>query len=203
MAPNSTFTCLFEREHCTALTAGPEVVEALHGETARLPCRADPAADGSEQPVLLQWYRGTRLIYSVDSENVPLVQARHTVHSGAREERRLHFSVGRRPYRLSLGQVRPDDEDVYFCLVAFASGASINASVHLVVVVPPAKPVIRYVSSTGVVDFSGSTVGPFNEGERLVLLCEVLGGWWSTHLLWKRHALAIGCNAAPLAELVR
>ncbi|KAH9361376.1 hypothetical protein HPB48_005225 [Haemaphysalis longicornis] len=117
-----------------ALTAGPEVVEALHGETARLPCRADPAADGSEQPVLLQWYRGTRLIYSVDSENVPLVQARHTVHSGAREERRLHFSVGRRPYRLSLGQVRPDDEDVYFCLVAFASGASINASVHLVVV---------------------------------------------------------------------
>ncbi|KAL3221298.1 hypothetical protein MRX96_029469 [Rhipicephalus microplus] len=78
--------------------------------------------------------RGSQLIYSVDSENVPLVQARHTVHGGAREERRLHFSVGRRPYRLSIGHVQPEDEDVYFCLVSFPSGTSINASVSLVIV---------------------------------------------------------------------
>ncbi|KAH7983096.1 hypothetical protein HPB52_009243 [Rhipicephalus sanguineus] len=91
-------------------------------------------ATQSEPPLLLQWYRGSQLIYSVDSENVPLVQARHTVHGGAREERRLHVSVGRRPYRLSLGHVQPEDEDVYFCLVSFPSGTSINASVSLVIV---------------------------------------------------------------------
>lgn len=85
-------------------------------------------------PVFLQWYRGSRLIYSVDSENVPLVQARHTVHSGLHDERRLHFSVGRSPYRLSLGEVGPGDEDTYFCVVSFASGAWMNASVSLVVV---------------------------------------------------------------------
>ncbi|KAL1440788.1 hypothetical protein MTO96_009088 [Rhipicephalus appendiculatus] len=111
----------------------PEVVQALRGETARLPCRTEVAAE-SEPPLLLQWYRGSQLIYSVDSENVPLVQARHTVHGGAREERRLHFSVGRRPYRLSLGHVQPEDEGVYFCLVSFPSGTSINASVNLVIV---------------------------------------------------------------------
>ncbi|KAH6948152.1 hypothetical protein HPB50_023102 [Hyalomma asiaticum] len=109
----------------------PEVVQALRGETARLPCRTEV---DTEPPLLLQWYRGSQLIYSVDSENVPLVQARHTVHGGAREERRLHFSVGRRPYRLSLGHVQSDDEDVYFCLVSFPSGTSINASVSLVIV---------------------------------------------------------------------
>ncbi|CAN7991775.1 unnamed protein product, partial [Ixodes hexagonus] len=122
----------------------PEVVQSLHGDTARLPCRAETSRPSEDQwrdddrvqdvPVRLQWYRGARLIYSVDSENVPLMQARHTVHSGARDESRLHFAVGRRPYRLSLGDVGLDDEDVYSCVVAFASGAWINASVSLVVV---------------------------------------------------------------------
>ncbi|KAH7932142.1 hypothetical protein HPB51_029559 [Rhipicephalus microplus] len=41
---------------------------------------------------------------------------------------------------------------------------------------PPAKPVIRYISKEGVAESGGSVIGPFNEGERLVLLCEVSGG---------------------------
>ncbi|KAL3221295.1 hypothetical protein MRX96_029466 [Rhipicephalus microplus] len=40
---------------------------------------------------------------------------------------------------------------------------------------PPAKPVIRYISKEGVAESGGSVIGPFNEGERLVLLCEVSG----------------------------
>ncbi|XP_075554964.1 synaptogenesis protein syg-2-like [Dermacentor variabilis] len=180
-------------------TDSPEVVQALRGETARLPCRTEEAAE-TEPPLLLQWYRGSQLIYSVDSENVPLVQARHTVHSGAREERRLHFSVGRRPYRLSLGHVQPEDEDVYFCLVSFPSGTSINASVSLVVVVPPAKPVLRYISKEGVMETAGSVIGPFNEGERLVILCEVSGGHPSPTITWHVGQSAVNRAVTQLQD---
>lgn len=42
--------------------------------------------------------------------------------------------------------------------------------------VPPGKPVIKYVSKLTVEESVASVIGPFNEGDRLVLLCEVIGG---------------------------
>ncbi|CAN7991779.1 unnamed protein product, partial [Ixodes hexagonus] len=50
---------------------------------------------------------------------------------------------------------------------------------------PPGKPVIKYVSKQGVEEPVANVIGPFNEGERLVLLCEVVGGHPAPSITWR------------------
>ncbi|KAG0415590.1 hypothetical protein HPB47_007206 [Ixodes persulcatus] len=50
--------------------------------------------------------------------------------------------------------------------------------------IPPGKPVIKYVSKLTVEESVASVIGPFNEGDRLVLLCEVIGGHPTPSITW-------------------
>ncbi|KAH7965610.1 hypothetical protein HPB49_008987 [Dermacentor silvarum] len=85
---------------------------------------------------------------------------------------RAYFHMVGYPFSLKVTGLRYEDTGEYVCVVTFRDGTGRNASVRLQVVVPPELPVI--------VDESGrslhGTVGPYDEGSRLSLLCRVKGG---------------------------
>ncbi|XP_050043269.1 neural cell adhesion molecule 1-like [Dermacentor andersoni] len=96
---------------------------------------------------------------------------------------RAYFHMVGYPFSLKVTGLRYEDTGEYVCVVTFRDGTGRNASVRLQVVVPPELPVI--------VDESGrslhGTVGPYDEGSRLSLLCRVKGGKPSPVLTWKRN----------------
>ncbi|KAL3242323.1 hypothetical protein MRX96_021250 [Rhipicephalus microplus] len=96
---------------------------------------------------------------------------------------RAYFHMVGYPFSLKVTGLRYEDTGEYVCVVTFRDGTGRNASVRLQVVVPPELPVI--------VDESGrslhGTVGPYDEGSRLTLLCRVKGGKPSPVLTWKRN----------------
>ncbi|XP_063230902.1 nephrin [Bacillus rossius redtenbacheri] len=158
-----------------------EVVWAVSGRDAELPCDLTPDPGDSVNMVL--WFKDASGIplYSVDNRGGDLRRANHSYISRDIGARTFFQTVGARPARLRVKSVGLADEGVFRCRIDFLNSPTRNYRVNLTIVVPPSEPVIydhKDKEITGV-------AGPFLEGYNLYLGCKVTGGrpapqvsWW-------------------------
>ncbi|XP_023221563.1 hemicentin-2-like [Centruroides sculpturatus] len=156
----------------------------VRGKVA-LPCDiSPPSADDSV--ALILWYKdeAPTPIYTLDARYGKIEQARQS--SSSELENRAYFNMINRPAFLQLDPVEEDDSGEYRCRVDFHTARTVNTVISLKVIVPPSKPVIKDSSGKQV----KGLIGPYNEGESLVLTCEAEGGkprpsvtWWRDYLL--------------------
>lgn len=78
-----------------------------------------------------------------------------------------------------------EDAGEYRCRADFRKARTRNFAVFLKVMTPPEKPVIRDGNNNEVLS---SLIGPFNEGDRLSLVCETRGGKPRPSLTWWRES---------------
>ncbi|XP_075558779.1 hemicentin-1-like [Dermacentor variabilis] len=167
-------------------------VLALPGSQARLPCDLGGSFSASSlEPSLISWTRGPSAtaepLYSVArAEGVALVQADHRVTPAWKE--RFHFSVSRGT--LSLADVSPRDAGLYVCRVRFQHAVERTSRVELVVVEHPGTPVLKF-------DPDSPGADRLREGQRLRVLCEVVGGKPRPSLRWSL-SLSGGSQPTPL-----
>ncbi|CAG9565372.1 unnamed protein product [Danaus chrysippus] len=158
-------------------------VDAVLGRTASLPCDVTP--DTNEDRVyMVLWFRagkstGGKPIYSFDvrgrSFNKALQWSDPNVFGP-----RAYFATVARPASLTLDTVQLDDEGVYRCRVDFKNSPTRNFQIRLSVIVPPHQLILYDKSGR---DVSG-VVGPLEEGNELVLVCEVRGGRPAPTVIW-------------------
>ncbi|XKL66508.1 hypothetical protein PGB90_009928 [Kerria lacca] len=93
---------------------------------------------------------------------------------------RAYFVTLSRPASLQLDNVQLRDEDTYRCRVDYRNAPTRNFQIHLTIIVPPHQ-IILYDTSGRELQ---NTVGPFYEGDDLILICEVRGGKPVPQLMW-------------------
>ncbi|GFU00828.1 nephrin [Nephila pilipes] len=163
-------------------------VIGVAGSPVNLPCNITPPGeeDAEDAIALVLWYKdeSTTPIYSLDARQGSLDQARHAAKDSLNA--RAHLSISERPAFLKLDPVMMEDEGEYKCRADFKKARTRYMSVFLKVVVPPSKPVITDRNK----EVLQSLIGPYNEGEPLMLICEVIGGqpvptvtWWRESVL--------------------
>ncbi|KAH6940277.1 hypothetical protein HPB50_026473 [Hyalomma asiaticum] len=106
-------------------------------------------------------------IYTVDFGPDPTLSGETTV--GATGGNGV--AGGRGNNLLQVNSVRFEDAGLYTCTAVYRDGARRNSTVRLHVVAPPEPPVIR----DGEGNELRGTIGPFNEGSTLALVCVVYG----------------------------
>lgn len=174
------------------LTEEPRVhVTGVLGERVSLPCDMTPNTTDDEVSLVL-WYKddSTTPIYSCDARRSRLSQAHHAPADwlGHRAYLRLVDGGGSGGHALELYPVHEEDEGLYRCRVDFRKARTRNYEVVLKVILPPNEPIIT--DQNGEILPSKSIIGPYNEGDRLLLVCQVEGGspppvvtWWRESFL--------------------
>ncbi|KAM7302137.1 hemicentin-2 [Ixodes scapularis] len=109
---------------------------------------------------------------------------------------RAYFSIIGHPASLKVNSVRFEDAGVYTCTAVFRDGARRNSTVRLHVVAPPEPPVIR----DGAGNELRSTIGPYNEGSTLALVCVVYGGKPKPTLVWSGIPEGMMSEIRPSSE---
>ncbi|XP_028968200.1 hemicentin-1-like [Galendromus occidentalis] len=157
------------------------------GERASLPCNIQPNSTEDEVSLVL-WYRddSTTPIYSADARKTTLHKAHHAPIDWLAQ--RAHLKTDTSPSVLQLAPVQEGDEGFYRCRVDFKKERTRNYQVHLKVILPPNEPIITDQNRN--ILPSKSVIGPYNEGEKLILNCQVEGGnpppvvtWWRESFL--------------------
>lgn len=100
------------------------------------------------------------------------------------------------PAFLQIDPVKVTDAGEYRCRVDFKKARTVNTVIQLKVIVPPDEPIITCPQCESTSNDRSHTkrlnglIGPFNEGERLVLRCSTLGGkprptlfWWKDYTI--------------------
>ncbi|KAJ2938742.1 hypothetical protein O0L34_g3355 [Tuta absoluta] len=158
-------------------------VDAVLGRTASLPCDVTP--DTNEDRVyMVLWFRagkatGGKPIYSFDVRGRSFNKALQWSDPNAFGPR-AYFATVARPASLTLDTVQLDDEGIYRCRVDFKNSPTRNFQIRLHVIVPPHQLILYDKSGR---DVSG-VVGPLEEGNELVLVCEVRGGRPAPTVMW-------------------
>ncbi|KAL7644491.1 UNVERIFIED_CONTAM: hypothetical protein RMT77_005323 [Armadillidium vulgare] len=171
----------------TVRTTAASLIE----ERGKLPC--DVRTSRSEdRPVLVLWYKDKTEtpIYSFDARETSLQSGRHWSHDrlmGKRASFRLESKPSyRKPSKqvaslgayLELYPVRIGDGGIFRCRVDFLHSPTRNTVVTFTVVVPPQAPIIFNETNYRVGGGSSDStiIGPYNEGDPLILHCHVSGG---------------------------
>ncbi|XP_035208636.1 nephrin-like [Stegodyphus dumicola] len=161
-------------------TEYPEL-HAVIGSTVFLPCNLSPPSSDDSISLVL-WYRLDlpNPIYTVDSRSVPN-EAKHF--SSHVLGSRAYFNASKwGSAHLKLDPVEEDDEGEYRCRIDYKRGRTLNRLVKLNVIVPVKKVLIKGESN---VTYSG-IIGPFTEGEKLILICEAVGGRPKPYVIWRK-----------------
>ncbi|XP_028038629.1 neural cell adhesion molecule 1-like [Bombyx mandarina] len=158
-------------------------VDAVLGRTASLPCDVTPDAI-EDRVYMVLWFRagkatGGKPIYSFDVRGRSFNKALQWSDPNAFGPR-AYFATVARPAALTLDTVQLDDEGVYRCRVDFKNSPTRNFQIRLSVIVPPHQLILYDKSGR---DVSG-VVGPLEEGNELVLICEVRGGRPAPTVIW-------------------
>ncbi|XP_076325658.1 protein turtle homolog B-like isoform X2 [Tachypleus tridentatus] len=158
---------------------------AVVGGKVALPCDiSSPAVNDS--PALILWYKGesAQPIYTLDARKDRINQARQSV--SPQLQNRAYFNMINRPAFLQLDPVRLGDAGEYRCRIDFHKARTINTVITLKIIVPPADPLVLNEEGKEV----RGTIGPYNEGETVKLLCKSIGGkprpsvtWWKEDVL--------------------
>ncbi|KAL3242316.1 hypothetical protein MRX96_021243 [Rhipicephalus microplus] len=109
---------------------------------------------------------------------------------------RAYFSIIGHPASLKVNSVRFEDAGLYTCTAVYRDGARRNSTVRLHVVAPPEPPVIR----DGEGNELRGTIGPFNEGSTLALVCVVYGGKPKPTLVWSGMSDGMMAEVRPSSE---
>ncbi|KPJ18124.1 Nephrin [Papilio machaon] len=158
-------------------------VDAVLGRTAGLPCDVTPDA-AEDRVYMVLWFRagkitGGKPIYSFDVRGRSFDKALQWSDPNVFGPRAYFVTVAR-PAVLTLDTVQLDDEGVYRCRVDFKNSPTRNFQIRLTVIVPPHQLILYDKSGR---DVSG-VVGPLEEGNELVLICEVRGGRPAPTVIW-------------------
>ncbi|KAG8185952.1 hypothetical protein JTE90_013612 [Oedothorax gibbosus] len=165
------------------------IVIGVAGTPVHLPCNITPEDedDIDDAIALVLWYKdeATTPIYSLDARQGTLDQARHA----AKDElgTRARLSIAERPAVLKLDPALVEDEGEYKCRADFKKARTRYMAVYLKVVVAPGKPVITDRNK----EVLQSLIGPYNEGEPLVLVCDVTGGVPTPTVTWWRESVLL------------
>ncbi|XP_067007165.1 nephrin isoform X1 [Anabrus simplex] len=155
-------------------------MSGLVGETVLLPCKVDTEECGLMHSI--KWYRGSSRIYVFsDRSNIAHPEGEYT------DRIVLKYSPNSTMSSLELKQLQVADEAVYKCEITYIEvreGCSVVQFINLTALIKP-----KYVKVTrgdGSVLQNASSIGPFNEGDELSLMCESGGGkpipsvtWWN------------------------
>ncbi|OQR79093.1 hemicentin-2-like [Tropilaelaps mercedesae] len=171
-----------------AVVSEPTItVIGVLGERASLPCNIAPNSSDDEVSLVL-WYRddSTTPIYSADARKTALRKAHHSPIDWLAH--RAFLKVETSPSLLQLSPVQEGDDGFYRCRVDFKKERTRNYQVHLKVILPPNEPIIS--DQNREILPSKSVIGPYNEGDKLILVCQVEGGnpppvvtWWRESFL--------------------
>lgn len=101
---------------------------------------------------------------------------------------RASFSQSSKPAQLQLEQLRLEDEGEYRCRVDFKRGRSVNTIISLRVIVPPED--LRIVNPLKPNQRLEGHIGPYSEGQELILLCKASGGKPRPQIKW-RHDFSV------------
>lgn len=162
-----------------------ELIGVVGGKAA-LPCNITPPTPDDAVSLVL-WYKeeSATPIYSLDARKGNLDQARHASSEGLTT--RSYFSTLHKSAHLLIENLVEEDAGLYRCRADFRKARTRNFAVHLDIIVPPERPVIKDSSE----EVLPSLIGPFNEGERLVLTCETSGGKPRPTLNWWRESVLL------------
>ncbi|KAI1287422.1 Neural cell adhesion molecule 2 [Halotydeus destructor] len=170
--------------YCSASSA--TTVLGVVGGKASIGCDISPPTPDDGVSLIL-WYKdeSTTPIYSLDARKGLLDQARHAANDNLAT--RSYFSTIEKNAHLLIENVVEDDAGEYRCRVDYRKARTRNFMVNLKVITPPEKPVIKDASD----EVLSTLIGPFNEGERLVLGCEVQGGKPRPSVTWWRESVLL------------
>ncbi|RWS32021.1 protein turtle B-like protein [Leptotrombidium deliense] len=169
------------------MTASIVYTAVIRGKVA-LPCDVTPPT-ADDSVALILWYKDDALapIYTLDARRVTRLECEYTLLSPPLFERRAYFNLKNRPAFLQIDPIRVTDAGDYRCRVDFKKARTVNTVISLKVIVPPEEP--RILSAHGK-QLKG-LVGPFNEGDRLTLICTTNGGKPRPSLIWWRDFVII------------
>ncbi|EDV92962.1 hemicentin-1 [Drosophila grimshawi] len=155
-------------------------VQGVLGRQAMLPCDITPL-ERDDAVYMVLWFRDGdgEPIYNFDVRGRQFGQAR-LWSSPLAFGTRAHFSSTSHPAQLKIDNVRIEDEGVYRCRVDFRNSPTRNLKINLTVIVPPDRPIIYEPNRHD----KTSNVESFNEGNDIVLACEVSGGRPRPNVTW-------------------
>lgn len=159
-----------------------DTVYGVVGGKVSLPCNITaPTSDDAVSLIL--WYKedSTTPIYSLDARKGSLDQARHACSDSL--VTRSYFSTAGKSAHLEIDTLLEDDAGEYRCRADFRKARTRNFAVFLKVITPPERPTIKDFNDEAV----QSIIGPFNEGDKLILSCETSGGKPRPSLTWWRE----------------
>ncbi|XP_046395125.1 nephrin-like [Ischnura elegans] len=148
-------------------------VEAVVGRSVGLPCDIEPTTP-ADRVYMVLWFRESagKPMYSFDVRGRAFAKAKLWSDEHAFGPRAYFVTVSR-PAQLTLDAVIEEDEGAYRCRVDFKNSPTRNSIVNLTVIVPPTD--VRITKSSGE-ELQGSTLGPFFEGDDVILDCYAIGG---------------------------
>ncbi|RWS19747.1 lachesin-like protein, partial [Leptotrombidium deliense] len=158
-------------------------VTAVTGGTVNLPCNITaPTSDDTVAMIL--WYKGESKtpIYALDARRGTLDEAKRLA-----MRNKMFMNTTTKPAVLMIEDLVEDDAGKYLCSVYFRKHWNIDFNVSLKLILPPEKPVI--MNSNG--KTLSTLIGPYNEGDRLVLICEVNSGNPPPSVTWWRDSVLI------------
>ncbi|XP_076366948.1 synaptogenesis protein syg-2-like isoform X4 [Tachypleus tridentatus] len=179
------FGCIFGCVSGSWSGEGSENV-AIAGGKITLPCNITPSLK-DDRVVLVLWYKDdfSKPVYTLDSRKGGIAQGRHATSDPFTG--RAYFSTVDRPAVLVLDPLLPEDEGRFRCRVDFERERTRHDETYLMVVVPP--------RSLFITDERGevvqSLIGPYNEGDSLLLTCEVEGGKPTPSVTWWRESVLL------------
>ncbi|CAG4984767.1 unnamed protein product [Colias eurytheme] len=148
--------------------------DSLEGGSTTLYCDSTPDTINDEL-MLLVWYKDNVPIYSFDART-----GTEWSSTSFNTSSRLKADVGQQPTKLMISDLRGDDQALYHCRVDFLQAPTRNIGVNLTVIVLPSQPF--FLDELG--NKVENKIGPYHEGDTLVLSCLVIGGRPPPRISW-------------------
>ncbi|XP_059054203.1 titin-like [Achroia grisella] len=170
-----------------------EVVDAVIGHTAELPCNIS-AENKNDKFTVLAWYKNesSKAIYSSHDQR----SGKGSVSSSS-SRFKLVRAESEGLGKLQILSVRPADAGIYICSADFAASPTLKTHIKMVVIEPPQRLYVVSENGTRVETTSDAAntsrnIGPYYIGDTVNLFCIAYGGkpqaslsWWTKQRLLK------------------